>query len=281
VIEIGVFARTFPAGTAKQVAAAIREPGFTVTHLNLSVLGRPTLDAALTRQGAHAIASDFHAVGVRIWSLSGTFNAIHPDAALRRASAEACVALIARAPHFSAEVVTLCTGTRDPEDTWRAHPDNTSQEAWSDLRRTLDLLIPAARAAGIRLGVEPELGNVVRDAHTAARLIDELGPDAAQIGIVLDPANLLSVDTLADQKRILTEAFDLLGQHTVAVHAKDVVASGYCAPGAGGMDYDLVMRLHHTATPNVPVIAQDLTADDAQRVYDHLVRHAQHAADVA
>ena len=82
---------------------------------------------------------------------------------------------------------------------WRAHPANTDRSAWSDLRRTLDPLLEAAREAGIRLGVEPELANVVRDAPTAARLLDELGADAP-IGIVLDPANLLTPGTVAQSE---------------------------------------------------------------------------------
>jgi sugar phosphate isomerase/epimerase len=78
---------------------------------------------------------------------------------------------------------------------WRAHSGNTDPSAWSDLRRSLDPLLEAAREAGIRLGVEPELANVVRDARTARRLLDEVGLEAP-IGIILDPANLLTPDTV-------------------------------------------------------------------------------------
>jgi sugar phosphate isomerase/epimerase len=81
----------------------------------------------------------------------------------------------------------------------RAHPDNGSERAWSDLRRSLDLLLDAATRAGIRLGVEPEPGNVVVDAPTAARLLDDLGADAP-IGVVFDPADLLTPDTVDRQQ---------------------------------------------------------------------------------
>jgi sugar phosphate isomerase/epimerase len=158
---------------------------------------------------------------------------------------------------------------------WRAHPDNGTPAAWRDLRATLDTLLPAAAAAGIRLGVEPEPGNVVRDADLAYRLLTELGTSARHLAIVLDPANLLEPATLAGQRRILSHAFDLLGDQVAAMHAKDVVeAGGYAAPGAGGMDYDLVMRLHAGLPRPVPVIAQDLTAGDAVRVHRFLAAHA-------
>lgn len=277
VTELGVFARVFPSGPAGTVAAAIRAAGFTATQLNLSALGRPTLDTALAPREAAGIVAAFGQAGVRIWGLSGTFNAIDPDEAARRQAIGACTALIARAPDIGAEVVTLCTGTRDPRSMWRAHPDNTSPQAWADLRATLDALISPAAAAGVRLGIEPEPGNVICDAAAAARLLRELGGDARHLAIVLDPANLLTVDTAPDQERILSSAFAALGEHTAAVHAKDVVASGYAAPGTGAMDYGLVMRLHARLPRPVPVIAQDLTAEDAPRVCEFLRGHAAQA----
>lgn len=271
--ELGIFARVFPPGPPDDVARAIAAAGFTVTQLNLSALGRPSLDRALTDPEAAAIAAAFGNAGVGIWGLSGTFNTIHPEPAVRRAGIEGCLAVIARAPAIGAEVVTLSTGTRDAQDTWRAHPDNGSPEAWQDLRATLDELIPAAAASRIRLGIEPEAGNVVHDAATATRLLAELGDDARHLAIVLDPANLLTVETLTRQEAILTSAFELLGGQVAALHAKDVVSTGYAAPGAGGMDYELVMRLHAALPGPVPIIAQDLRADDARRVHDFLADH--------
>lgn len=272
-LELGVFARVFPPGEPDQVARSIRAAGFTVTQLNLSAVGRPTLDDTLTADDSRRIGLAFRREGVRIWGLSGTFNAIDPDLGRREDATRRCVKVIERAPDIGAEVVTLCTGTRDPENMWRAHPDNDSPEAFRDLLDTLGRLIPAAAAAGVKLGIEPETGNVIKNAPMARRLLDELGTD--QLAIVLDPANLLTPETAPDQEEILSEAFELLGEPTAAVHAKDVVASGYSAPGAGVMDYDLVMRLHAALPHAVPVIAQDLTADDAPRVHEFLQKHAR------
>lgn len=275
--EIGVFARTFPAGPASQVAQAIAQAGFTATQLNLSVLGRPTLDADLSDQDAHGIAAAFSSAGVRVWGLSATFNAIHPDPVRRRAETAAAAALIRRAPAMGAEVATLCSGTRDADNMWRAHPANTTAAAWHDLRETLDQLLPAAAASGTRLGIEPEPGNVVFDARAAGRLLHELGGDASHVAVVLDPANLLTVETAGRQREILTAAFDQLGPQVAAVHAKDVAPSGYAAAGTGAMDYDLVMDLHAACTPLVPVIAQDLNPEDAVRVHRFLRDHASAA----
>ncbi|MET1073345.1 MAG: TIM barrel protein, partial [Umezawaea sp.] len=137
-------------------------------------------------------------------------------------------------------------------------------------RRTLDPLLEAARAAGVRLGVEPEHGNVIRDAPAAARLLAELGADAP-IGIVLDPANLLTPQTVGEQDEILGEAFALLGDHVIGTQAKDVVESGYSAAGAGLMDYRALFTQLATIAP-VPVIVQDASEADAVRVHADLIR---------
>ncbi len=276
--ELGVFARVFPPGTPDRIAHQIRAAGFTATQLNLSALGRPTLDDNLGEPEAASIATAFSEHGVRIWGVSGTFNAIHPDIGKRRADTERCIALIKRARDLGAQVITLCTGTRDPDNMWKAHPETHTTTARDALLDTIGRLVPAATAAGIRLGIEPEAGNVITDAHAAEWLLAELGDDADQLAIVLDPSNLVTVQTAPEQDMILRHAFDVLGGHTEAVHAKDVVESGYAAPGTGLLDYNLVMSLHGQLPHPVPVIAQDLTADDAPRVHDFLTQHAAKVA---
>jgi sugar phosphate isomerase/epimerase len=138
----------------------------------------------------------------------------------------------------------------------------------------LDRLLPAAAAAGVRLGVEPEIANVVKDAPTARRLLAELGADAAHVGIVLDPANLLTPATIHRQGDILTAAVDLLGEYVICLHAKDVVDSGYAAAGSGGLDYELVFRLVQGLPRSVPTIIQDATEGDAPRVAAYLRERA-------
>jgi hypothetical protein len=55
------------------------------------------------------------------------------------------------------------------------------------------------------------------------------------------------------------------------VHAKDLVASGYAAAGAGGMDYPSVFR-QLARLPPVPLIVQGAHQDDTARVREDLLR---------
>jgi len=258
------------------VAPEVRQAGYAIAHWNFAALGRPTLADGVDDEEFARVRTSFDAVGVAIPSVSVSYNIVHPDKEFRERQTAAAVELIGRIRLIGADVATLCSGTRDPDDMWRIHPDNDKPDAWSDLRATLDVLLDAAAAAGVRLGVEPEPGNIVRDASVAARLLDELGPDAP-IGIIFDPANLLSPATIAQQKEVLTDAIDMLGARVIGAHAKDVVGSGYSAAGAGMMDYHLVFRLLSRVAP-VPLIAQDVLESDAARVHDDLVRWNEEAS---
>jgi hypothetical protein len=66
-----------------------------------------------------------------------------------------------------------------------------------------------------------------------------------------------------------------LGAETVALHAKDVVATGdYAAAGLGQLDYDLVFELHGGLPAPVPVIVQDSSEPDVPRTRRFLLSSA-------
>ena len=263
--RLGIFARTFRRPTATEVAAEVAQAGYSLAHWNFATIGLPTLANDLPDAAFADVRAAFEAVEIEIPSISATYNVIGPDIERRLTETTQAAHLIRRARRLlGVEAVTLCTGTRDPENIWRAHPDNAKPEAWHDLRVTLDVLMDAASDGGVVLGIEPEPGNVVRDAPTAARLLDELGDDAP-VGIIFDPANLLSPETMSRQAQILTEAVDLLGPRIVGVQLKDFDV----------MDYKLVFRLLERIVP-VPLIVQDVTEADAGDVRRDLVsRHSE------
>lgn len=274
--RLGIFARTFRRATAADVCAEVAAAGYPLAHWNFAAIGLPTLADGVAPPVFAEVRAAFGAAGLGLPSVSATFNTIDPDLDARAELTRRAVRLIGLAPLLGAEVVTLCTGTRDPANMWRAHPDNRSESAWRDLLATLEPLLASAADAGVLLGIEPEAANVVRDAPAAARLLAELGADAP-VGIVFDPANLLSPATVDRQEGILTEAVDLLGPRIIGVQAKDVVDGGYSAAGAGAMDYHLVFRLLDRIGP-VPVVVQDAVETDAARVRTDLLRwHADRA----
>jgi sugar phosphate isomerase/epimerase len=270
--QLGIFARTFMRDSAAAVARAVADAGFDLVQLNLNSFGLPTIpdQDVLASTDFGAVRDSFAEQGITIWGVSVTYNTIHPDAGVRRRLTEAACQLIARVPETGARYATLCSGTRDAGNMWRAHPDNGDGSALRDLRTTLDRLLEAATAADVRLGIEPEPANVIFDAPTAAGLLRDLGPDAEHVAIVLDPANLIDATTAASQRVVLTDAFETLADSIACLHAKDVVESGFAAAGTGLLDYDLIFELRSQLPRAVPVVVQDVAEHDARRVRDML-----------
>jgi len=161
--------------------------------------------------------------------------------------------------------VTLCTGSRDPEDMWKHHPDNQSALAWSVLRSELDSALPLAEAAGIKLAIEPEPGNVVNHAQAARRLLNEVA--SPFLGIVLDPANLLSPATLSQQQRIIAQATQLLGGSLLLAHIKDIETSGcVTAPGRGAVDLPAFVAALRSITYDGALVAHGFSEEYAAEV---------------
>jgi sugar phosphate isomerase/epimerase len=196
--------------------------------------------------------------GLDMAAVSGTYNMAHPDPAVRADGLRKLREMIAAAPALGTSCVTLCTGSRDAEDMWRRHRDNTTPEAWDDMRDSVEAALAVAERHGVTLGFEPEHNNVVNDAAAGRRLISELG--SPNLKVVIDPANLFPGGGLEHQAATLQEAFDLLGDDVVLAHAKDVRADGaIVAAGRGELDYDLYMSLLRQTGGDVPLILHGLT----------------------
>ncbi len=235
-MQLGLFAKTFPGNDPRTVLAAVAEAGFAATQYNMACSGLPSLPDSIDAETTDAVRSAARETGVTIAALSGTFNMIHPDPAVRSDGLRRLAVLAPAARAMGTRLVTLCTGTRDAQDQWRAHPDNGTPEAWRDLLASMESAIRIAEAHDIDLGVEPELANVVSSAPLARRLIDEIA--SPRVKIVFDAANLFERATLAAQRIVVSDALDLLADRIVIAHAKDRDAEGgFATAGKGVLDY--------------------------------------------
>jgi sugar phosphate isomerase/epimerase len=161
-------------------------------------------------------------------------------------------------------LLTLCTGTRDPEDQWRHHPDNAGADAWRDLTDAMSRALTIAERHDIDLGIEPELANVVCSAEAARRLLDEMR--SPRLKIVLDAANLFEKADLNEQRRIVGAAVDRLADRIVIAHAKDRDAGGgFVAAGQGVLDYRHYLACLGDAGFAGPLITHGLAAGQARR----------------
>jgi sugar phosphate isomerase/epimerase len=261
VIRAGIFAKTFRRPALGEALDAVAASGIGEIQFNMAIAGGPSLPAAVTAGVADEVRLAVAARGLRMAAVSGTYNMAHPDPAVRADGAARLAALIAAAARLGTNVVTLCTGTRDPTDMWRAHPANATPAAWRDSVEQVAAALAVAEPHGVVLGFEPEHNNVVADAAAGRRLLDELR--SAHLKVVIDAANLVRPGELDRQRDTLAEAFALLGDELVLAHAKDVQPDGaVVAAGRGGLDYDLYVRLLQEAGYDGPLVLHGLAEDE-------------------
>jgi sugar phosphate isomerase/epimerase len=133
-MKLGVFAKTYERPSVDQAFEAAARDGFSCVQFNLACGGLETLPGEPVPE---AISLEIERAAQRrhieIAAVSGTFNMAHPVASFRHDGVKRLKNVIAWAAAAGVPAVTLCTGSRDPVDMWRAHPENRSPQAWEDL----------------------------------------------------------------------------------------------------------------------------------------------------
>jgi sugar phosphate isomerase/epimerase len=258
-MEIGIMARTFVRPTLTETLDAIRAHGVESVQFGLECAGLSPMPDLIDPGECDRIRRELAARGVRMAAVSGTFNMIHPDPAERRRGLQRLRELASACDRLGTSIITLCTGTRDPASMWRRHPENDSPEAWEDLLASMQVAARIAEECGVTLAVEPEVSNVVDSARKARALLDALA--SPHVKIVIDGANLFHAGELPRMRKILDEAFTLLGPDIVLAHAKDLSRdgeAGHEAAGTGLLDYDRYVALLRSIGYEGPLILHSL-----------------------
>ena len=236
-MQLGIFTKVWPPGDLDATLRLMTGYDLRHTQFNLACVLPDTLPEHISPETIQSVWASLARHGVEMDAISGTFNLIHPDPAFVAAGLRRLAVLAAACHALGTEVITLCTGTRDPDNMWRGHPDNAGPDAWRALLGALERALLIAEAADVCLAVEPEQANVVDSARKARTLLDYFG--TRRLKIIMDPANLFERAASAEIARTVAEAFDLLGPDIVLAHAKDRDAQGrFVAAGQGVLDYD-------------------------------------------
>ncbi|USJ28379.1 sugar phosphate isomerase/epimerase family protein [Ensifer adhaerens] len=276
-MKLGIFAKTFEGTDPRVVLQSVAAAGYAGAQYNMACSGLPSLPDEISDGQAQAVAEAAKACGVEVVAVSGTYNMIHPDRALRAAGHERLEVLARHCARMSTRLITLCTGTRDPIDQWKEHPDNDTAEAWRDLLAAMETAVDIAERYDVYLGIEPELANVVNSAEKARSLIDEV--KSSRIKVVLDPANLFEVTSLDEQRRVVSLAVDRLADHIVMAHAKDRNPDGtFATAGRGVLDYAHYLGCLKAIGFNGSLVTHGLSASEAAGVASFLTQHLQDGA---
>ncbi len=261
-MRLAIFARTYSCATLEEILDAITNDGIRAVHFNLKCAETASLPLAVDMALCQRVRMAFEKRGIEMIGISGTFNAIHPEPAKRAAGIERCQTLINSATSLGTNLISLCTGTRDTTNMWKAHLDNNTPEAWRDLIGTFEQLMPLAESNGVTLGVEPECANVINTATKARKLLNEL--KSPYVKIILDGANLFEAGETRNMSNRLAEAFELLGPDIVQIHAKDIPKEGAAsnqAAGTGCLDWDTYFHQITQIGYQGPIVMHNLNPD--------------------
>lgn len=270
-MKLSAFATTFPRDSIDAVFAASASYGLRSTQFDMAAAGLDTLPEEIPDDTITEIRTAADAHGVTIDAMEGTFNMAHPDGAHRVDGLRRFEAVARACARLDVPILTLCTGSRDPDHMWRRHPDNRTPQAWADMRSTVERAVAIAEEQDIVLGVEPEINNVVESAAAARRLLDEI--QSAKLKVIFDGANLFDVQdplrSLEVADNVFADAADLVGPDVVLAHAKDITASGsFVAAGEGDLPwrsflatlievgFDGALVMHSLSEQQVPSSAQ-------------------------
>ena len=260
-MRLGIFARTFSRPTVEGVFDAVREHQLDCVQFNMACAGLPTLPDDIAPSLAIRIHEASMSRGTEIAAVSGTYNMAHPDPEARQAGLRRLRTLASACHGMGTSVITLCTGTRDPENMWRWHPENVSSQAWSDLLSSMEAALRIAEEEQVTLAFEPERANVVNTAAKGHALLAAM--QSSRLKVVIDPANLIVPGDEYQMSQVLDEAFDLLGEYIVIAHAKDRGADDtFQTAGGGILDYDQYVRLLRAAAFDGPFILHGLTEEE-------------------
>jgi sugar phosphate isomerase/epimerase len=218
-MELGIFARTFQRPTVEETFDAIAAHGLHAVQFNMACVGLPSMPDRIAPEVSLHVRREAKQRAIEIAALSGTFNMAHPDPRVRATGLRRLRVLATACAQMGTTIITLSTGTRDPEDLWRRHPDNESDEAWRDLLDCMAAALECAEAYGVTLAFEPERANVASTAAKSRELLNAM--NSRYLGVVIDPANLFDAAEADRLPWLLEEAFGQLGERIVLAHAKD------------------------------------------------------------
>ena len=257
-MQLGIFARTFPRPTLEETFDAVVAHELHCVQFNMACVGLPSLPDHIENDVITYIHKEATSRQISIAAVSGTYNMIHPDPKQRQKGLRRLRVLASTCKYMGTSVITLCTGTRDPQNMWRWHSENTSPQAWEDLLSSMDAALHIAEEEGIILAFEPERANVINTAARGRALLDAM--QSQHLKVIMDPANLIVSENKQHMHHILDEAFELLGEYIVLAHAKDIGPDNtFRAAGSGILDYDYYLHHLEAATVEVPLIIHGLS----------------------
>ena len=180
---------------------------------------------------------------IEVAMLGAYFNPIHSNKDKVAQSVEYFKKHLKVAKQFNTTLVGTETGSYN-DDQWTFHEQNSSEEAFLEVKRIFSQLLEVAQTEGVYEAIEPAYHHVISSPKRLRRLMDELAHD--HIRVTFDLFNLLSIDNYKNQRAIIDEMIELFRQDIRIIHVKDFIIENselkQVAPGQGLLDYAYLLE---------------------------------------
>lgn len=156
-----------------------------------------------------------------------------------------------------------------------AQPDTRSEATWARVVAAARELAGYAAEVGLACAAHPHLMGPLYSVERMVRLIREVGSPCLKV--LADPCNFVTPDHYFDTTALIDTTFDSLGEHVVAIHAKDVrmaplkkneynrlpICHIYeVLPGDGLLDYPTLLRRTRELGREITFNVEHLAGED-------------------
>ncbi|MBC8530703.1 sugar phosphate isomerase/epimerase family protein [Gehongia tenuis] len=264
-MKLGAYTPEIKRGSVEEVFAAIRDYGFEAVQFDYLSHGGVELPERVDGAMTDRIRAAAEAAGIEIAAINGTYNMASPDPAVREEGFRGFSEVARSAKALGCRLLTLCTGSRNPDSMWRWHDDNDSPEAWRDMVREVERAAALAEELDLLLGIEIEASNVVHSPVRARQLFDDMA--SKSLKLIYDGANLFSTGDVSEETvlAVMARTFDLFEEDIALVHGKDLARRPgvhFAVCGEGIVDFDYFLERCRKMGYTGPMIIHGVKEED-------------------
>ncbi|GFH41950.1 AP endonuclease [Lactococcus hodotermopsidis] len=240
--NIGVRAHDISANSREELGRKLLDFGF--SHIQLAV-GKsfpefaPNVTAISSGTG-HYLGDYLGKLGIKISILGCYVNISSPDNFVREQAIQAFQHHLSLANQFNASVVGTETGSLGNGYT----QENFTETAYCVARNSVSELVDYAEHLGVIVGIEAGINHPLYTAELAKRLVREMA--SPNLKVILDCANLISIENYQSQEKVVYQALDLLRDDICSLHLKDFIVENeqikIVPVGTGMMKYDQILQ---------------------------------------
>lgn len=199
--------------------------------------------ADLDKKMAEQIAGVCYAKGITIGPVGGYINALKPAESPMGYDLTRLLRLIDLLPILGSKQLIIWSGTLSDEHMFQMDERNTSNAAFSQLKKTIEKILSNLEAVQGTLVIEPFFTHILRDEDSILAFLADF--QSSRIQVVMDPPNFMTPDRFTKQDKTLDALFHKLKPYIGVVHFKDIEPQhngswpfDYPGPGQGKLNYN-------------------------------------------